>query len=98
MASLMISTNAVRQKIEELRQKNSEFVSLVNGMTDQVSALSKMWEGDARDAFIQNYDNSTKQFEAFSKGIEQYCVALDTMATEHDNNEATNTEIASSKG
>ena len=97
MASLMISTNAVRQKIEELRQKNTEFVNMVNGMTEQVSALSKMWEGDARDAFVQNYGNSTQQFDAFSKGIEQYCVALEAMATEHDNNEATNTEIASSR-
>lgn len=97
MSSLMISTNAVRAKVDELRQKNGEFVNLANGMTERVSTLCQMWEGDARDAFLKNYGNSTQQFDAFSKGIEQYCAALEAMAQEHDTNEATNADIANAK-
>lgn len=99
MANLMISTSAVRKKVGELQQKNTEFVRLVNAMTEQVKALDKMWEGgDARDVFAKNYNNSVQQFEAFAKGIEKYCAALETMAGEHDANEAANAEIAASKG
>ena len=42
MSSLMISTNAVREKINQLTQLNSEFVNLVNEMSEQVSGLCDM--------------------------------------------------------
>lgn len=97
MSSLMISTNAVREKINQLTQLNSEFVNLVNEMSEQVSGLCDMWEGDARDAFLKNYGTSSQQFDAFSKGIQQYCQALAAMAEEHDRNEAANADIAASR-
>lgn len=97
MSSLMISTNAVKEKVNQLTQLNSEFVSMVNDMSDQVTSLCNMWEGDARDVFLKNYGTSTQQFKAFSQGIQQYCQALAAMAEEHDRNEAANADIAASR-
>lgn len=97
MAEIKVTSAEVRRKAEELRSLNSQFQSKVDQLVSDEDSLNKMWEGDANIAFHTAFNNDKGQWDAFHSLIEQYAVALDNIATEYDNKEAMNQNIASTR-
>ena len=97
MAEIRVTTAEVRKKAEELRNLNSQFKQKVESLVSNEQALAAMWEGDAKTAFHNAFNNDKIQMDNFSSVMEQYTIALENIATEYDNKEALNTQIATQR-
>ncbi len=97
MAEIRVTPQQLRTTAEHLRGLNGQFKSQVDTLTSQENSLVSQWEGDARDAFNNAFNSDKAQWENFSTLVEQYAVALENIATEYDNKEAMNQNIASSR-
>lgn len=97
MAEIKVSTSEIRNKLGELRQLNQQFKSKVEALVASENTLSGQWEGDAKTAFHTAFNNDKAQWDAFAQLIENYAVALETIASEYDQKEATNANIASQR-
>lgn len=97
MAEIRVTSAELRRKAEELRNLNSQFKSKVEELTNCELSLASMWEGDAKTAFHNSFNNDKIQWNNFHTLIEQYIVTLMNIAAEYDNKEAMNANIASSR-
>ena len=97
MAEIRVTTAEVRKKAEELRNLNSQFKQKVEALVSNEQALAAMWEGDSQRAFHNAFNNDKIQMDNFSSVMEQYTIALENIATEYDNKEALNTQIATQR-
>ena len=97
MGLIQVTPATLRAKAEELRSLNTNLKAKVENMNEVEQALAGKWKGDARDAFHQVFNNDKAQFDNFSILIENYIVALENAATEYDNKEAMNQQIASTR-
>lgn len=97
MAEIRVTTAELRRKAEELRNLNNQFKAKVGEITNCELSLTSMWEGDAKTAFHISFNNDKIQWDNFYNLIEQYIVTLMNIATEYDNKEAINANIASSR-
>ena len=97
MAEIKVTSAELRKNAGELRSLNGQFKSKVDELVNDEMSLASMWEGDAKTAFHQAFNNDKNQWDAFHSLIEQYAVALDNIAREYDNREAANQNIASSR-
>ena len=97
MAEIMVTPSQVHSKADELRQLNAQFQTKLEALVSSEANLIGMWEGQARDAFHSAFSNDHAQMETFHSTIEQYAAALDTIATEYENRETANVQIASER-
>lgn len=97
MAEIRVTSAEVRKKAEELRSLNGQFKQKVEALVTSEQALVAMWEGDAKTAFNNAFNNDRIQMDNFSTVMEQYTIALENIATEYDNKEAINTQIATQR-
>lgn len=97
MAEIRVTTAEVRKKAEELRNLNGQFKQKVEALVTNEQALAAMWEGDAKTAFHNAFNNDKIQMDNFSSVMEQYTIALENIAIEYDNKEAINTQIATQR-
>lgn len=97
MGEIRVTSAELRRKAEELRSLNSQFKAKVGDLTNCEKSLASMWEGDAKTAFHTAFNNDSIQWNNFHTLIEQYIVTLMNIATEYDNKESINTNIASSR-
>lgn len=97
MAEIKVTSQQLRTTAEQLRGLNGQFKSQVENVDAQEKTLISKWEGDARDAFNNAYNNDKVQWDNFYNLIEQYCVTLENIAAEYDNKEAINQGIASTR-
>ena len=56
-----------------------------------------MWEGDAKTAFHTAFTNDKTQMDNFYNLMEQYIITLENIATEYENKEMANAQIASTR-
>lgn len=97
MAEIKVTTSEVRNKEAQLQQQNAEFRAKVQQLVDLEGALGSGWEGDAKNAFRAAFNNDKAQWDNFAALIDKYCQALEQIATEYDNKEAMNANIASQR-
>lgn len=97
MAEIRVTTAEVRKKAEELRNLNSQFKQKVEALVSSEQALAATYEGDSQRAFHNAFNNDKIQMDNFSSVMEQYIIALENIATEYDNKEALNTQIATQR-
>ena len=97
MAQIKVTSAELRRKAETLKSLNSQFKAKVGDLTNCEQSLASMWEGDAKNAFHKAFNNDRIQWNNFHTLIEQYIVTLNNIATEYDNKEAINTNIASGR-
>lgn len=97
MATFRVTTNELRTKAEELRNLNAQFKNEVGNMEALESALSGMWEGEARDAFHNAFISDKTQMDNFYNAIEVYVARLEAAAEKYAQAEAANVEIANSR-
>lgn len=97
MAEIRVTPAEVRRKAEELRGLNNQFHSKVDELIGCEQNLTRMWEGDAKEAFNTAFNNDRIHWDNFRLLIENYATALDNIATEYENKEALNVSIASER-
>ncbi len=97
MALIQVTAQELRSKAGELRNLNSTFKNQVGTLESQEQALVGMWEGEARDAFNTAFNNDKAQMDNFYQLVDQYCTALETIATKYEQAEAQNTNTAATR-
>lgn len=97
MALIQVSAAELKAKASELRNLNSQFKTQVGNLESQEQNLIGMWEGEARDAFHNAFNNDKTQMDSFYNLIEQYCAALETIAGKYEQAEAQNTNTAATR-
>lgn len=96
-STLRVTTSELRKKAQELRELNSKFHNEVAGLNDREATLCTMWEGEAKDAFNNQFQIDREKFEVFYKGIEQYVERLNADADQYDKTEAENVSTAQTR-
>jgi len=97
MAEIYATPGEIRNKANELRQLNQNFKTNVDDLVGTETALNSMWEGQAHDAFHAAFESDKGQWDNFHTTIENYCIALENIATEYENAESKNTSTASTR-
>ena len=97
MAEIRVTSAELRRKADELKNLNNQFKSKVGDLKSYEQSLTSMWEGDAKTAFHNAFNKDQIQWNNFYNLIEQYIITLRNIATEYDNKESLNANIASSR-
>ncbi len=97
MSVIQVTSQQLRDKAAELRNQNNTVKSQIENLRSQEAALSGMWEGEAREAFRNAFQQDIAKMNEFVTTIEQYATALTNIAQEYDNAEAKNVGTASSR-
>ena len=82
---------------DQLRQYDSQFKSQVDNLETHELNLSSMWEGQAKDAFHNAFNNDKEYMNQFYVLIEKYCQALEQIARSYEEAEARNTDTATKR-
>ena len=93
---ILVITNAIRNKADELQQMNQQLTKALEELSNQEQTLASQWEGDAQQAFRTSFQQDMQKFQEFIKGISAYATALNTIAKEYDNAEDKNVQVAKS--
>ena len=94
---LRVSSQELRRRASELRQFNTQLRERVRRMEERENRLASMWEGDARNAFHNQFNTNKTMFQNFCTLIDKYVVALEEAAQEYDRREAQNVCIAKTR-
>jgi len=97
MALIQVTASQLRSKAGELRNLNAQFKSQTSSLESQEQVLGSMWEGEAKTAFHTAFTNDKTQMDNFYNLIEQYCQALENIATKYDIAENQNVQTASTR-
>lgn len=97
MALIRVTAAQLRAKAEELTGLNNNLKTNVSELESCEQNLSSMWEGQAKDAFHQAFNNDKIQMTNFSTLIEKYVYTLQTIAVKYEQAENVNTETASTR-
>lgn len=97
MALIRVSTSELKAKAEELKNLNFQFKSSVSELESVENNLSGMWEGEARDAFHNAFNNDKVQMNNFYNAIEVYVQRLEEAAAKYAQAEAANAELAGTR-
>lgn len=97
MAAYQVTLGQLRSKANELRELNGQFKTQVGNLETQEGSLISMWEGPARDTFDRAFKNDKSQMDNFYNLIEQYCVALENIATRYETAESRNVTTAETR-
>ena len=97
MAAFQVTASELKKKAGELRDMNSRFESQVSTLESQELSLGTMWEGEAKKAFHTAFNNDKTQMTNFKLLIDQYCIALENIATQYEIAEAKNISTASAR-
>ena len=97
MAAFQVTASELKKKAGELRDLNGRFDAQVKDLESKEISLGTMWEGEANKAFHTAFTNDKAQMDNFKNLIEQYCVALENIATQYEMAEAKNVSTASAR-
>lgn len=97
MAAFQVTASELKKKAGELRDLNSRFESQVSSLESQEISLGTMWEGEAKKAFHVAFTNDKTQMSNFKLLIDQYCSALENIASQYELAEAKNVSTATAR-
>lgn len=95
--NIIVTTSELRNKAGELRTQNSSLKAQIDNLQTEESILKGMWEGDASEAFHTAFSNDISQMTEFYNAIQNYCIALENIASQYDNTESANLNIANAR-
>ncbi len=96
-SSFTVTSQQLRDKAAELRNQNNNLKSQIENLRSQESSLNSMWEGEARQAFKNAFDQDIAKMLEFIKAIEAFIVALINIAEEYEKAENKNISTASTR-
>ena len=91
MQTIVVKGSSQLQNIiSQLTNLNSQYQSKVNELCSTEKALDRMWDGEANEAFKQNFNK-----DKFYNAIKEYIDKLKTIKENYENAETHNKQIVS---
>ena len=97
MSMFRVTPTQLKAEADKLSELNQQFRNEVEALTEKETALSNMWEGQARDAFHNAYATDKAQFDNFYKGINEFVLRLTEAANDYDRADTTGAGIANTR-
>lgn len=94
MAGFTVTFQQLKTQAENLNQLNESFHSNVNELESMEVQLTGMWEGAAKDAFHNAFNNDKIQMDNFHNAITAYVQRLLEIAAKYLEAENINVETA----
>lgn len=92
-----VTTSQLRKIADDLKTLNSKFKSEVGSLSDGESRLATMWEGEAQQAFREEFQSDKGKFDLFYTGIETYIKRLEETADAYEKAEQANYNTAKTR-
>jgi WXG100 family type VII secretion target len=97
MSEFKVTSSQLTAKAEELNNLNFQFKSQVENLNETEMSLNTMWEGEARNAFHNEFQKDKAQFDNFNQAVQDYIQALQTIAAKYKAAEDQATQIATTR-
>ena len=97
MGVIRVSANELKAKANDLTTLNASLKTNVNDLEATEQNLASMWEGEARDAFHQAFNNDKIQMTNFTTLIDKFVQSLLAIAAKYEQAENVNIAIASTR-
>lgn len=81
---IKVNTAALRRDATELKALSVRAVRQIKTMQNDIVALSRMWDGPAKSAFLQQFEIDADLFLEICQGISQFSNDLDKASREYD--------------
>jgi len=97
MGVIRVTATELRAKAEELAGLNANLKTNVGDLEACEQNLASMWDGEAKDAFHQAFNNDKIQMNNFSMLIEKYVATMQEIAAKYAQAENINVSTASNR-
>lgn len=82
-ATIQVTPKQVENAANQLRNHNKNLKKKINELISAEASLSKMWEGDSKTAFENEFKKDIQKMEKFYQAIENYAKNLDSIRNEY---------------
>ena len=97
MAEFTVTASELNTKAAELERLNNQLNQKIEALQTEEGSLKTMWEGDAKEAFSNSFNQDKAKMMLFHTEIGKYIQALRVIAAKYEVAERTNVATASSK-
>lgn len=97
MALIRVTASQLRARAEELTGWNRQFHNQTGELEACEQRLASMWEGQAKEAFHQEFAKDRIQMANFSALIDKYVSTLLAIAAKYERAENMNAQTASAR-
>ncbi|MBS5522104.1 MAG: WXG100 family type VII secretion target [Clostridiales bacterium] len=97
MSQFQVTASELTRQAETLTQLNQNLQSQITVLENTEASLMGMWEGEAKNAFHNAFQNDKAKMQNFKTAIDQYVAALQNIAAKYAQAEAANVNTASTR-
>lgn len=87
MATIRVDSTAMREKANAFKAIAGNISNYTDEITQEITGMKSVWEGEAAEASIQKFDKFKQNFEEIKKTIDNYAVFLEQAAEAYDSSE-----------
>lgn len=87
MAEFKVSSDMLRNSASEIKTYSGNFSSLMGEVTQGLTGLGAVWEGEAFNQFKAQVDALNPSVEAYARVINEYGQFLETAAEQYEQTE-----------
>lgn len=98
MAQFEVSTAKLTEEANRLRTLKQQLEQEQGNMKSIATSYLNMWEGEAKQAFVNSANNNINLLSAFTNNMEKFSQALQQGASSYETGEKEAVRIASQKG
>lgn len=92
MSDYLVNPADIARIMEELTADNETLAGRIEQLRQLQSELTGIWEGEAEQVFQSAMTNDISALESYHALVQQYCLALQEIATEYAETELDNLE------
>lgn len=97
MSQFQVTASELNRQAESLTQLNQNLQSQITILENTEASLASMWEGEAKNAFHNAFQNDKAKMQNFKTAIDQYVAALQNIAAKYAQAEAANVNTAATR-
>ena len=97
MSEFSIDFGKAKAALEQLNSLVKSMETKLVALDDAKSSVISMWEGPAREAFINAFNNDRGQMDEFIAGLKQYVSVLEADINNYIRAENSNVELGNSR-
>ena len=98
MAQFEVSTAKLTEEANQLRNLKKQLEQECANMKSIAASYLNMWEGEAKQAFVNSANKNINLLNAFTNNMEKFAQALEQGASTYDAGEKEAVRIANVKG
>ncbi len=96
MGQMIISSQEVRRKKEELERLSHRLRTQIGQLEETGHGLHSMWEGDAKESYLKNFDIDLEKMKRLLKAILEFIQVLEKIIELYKAMESKNVATANS--